>query len=307
MESRYYDINIFSALFYNLLVIAIPVFFVINGYLLFGKTQKYRWYSYKKIGKILLLSFVLNILMTLLFLLVKRKFINPLAGMIMNLFFQKGFFWHFWFLGALIIIYICFPFLDYIYINKKRLFCVLSITFVVIQCLIDGLNVFYQIKYSKFFQQSIPQSFRLECSLSYFIIGGIIKLFQQKLIKKIKLQFVLILLSIVVTYQFLMVRYLYKVFDCQYFYDNFFIVLFVFCLFIYLLKIPPSLNIEHSIIVLANLTMPVYVIHPFIIEITDKYFDFQIPLVKLVVVYGISILLGLMINKLPYIKNLFKI
>jgi surface polysaccharide O-acyltransferase-like enzyme len=85
----------FSSILYYSSVVAIPLFFMVNGYLLFGRTQKDKWYSYKKIFRILFMVFILNIFVSLFYYLSGKYFSNPFFMMFQGLVFQNGLFGHF--------------------------------------------------------------------------------------------------------------------------------------------------------------------------------------------------------------------
>jgi surface polysaccharide O-acyltransferase-like enzyme len=204
-------INASSIMYYSG-VVAIPLFFMTNGYLLFGKVRENKWYSYKKIGRILLLTFLLNCAICILYAIVKHSFINPFPCIISNLFLKQGFFWHFWFLGALILIYALFPMFNYLYQNRQRYFFILSAFLICIQCLVDALNIYSAIKYQDIFQIHIPQTFRIESHFSYFILGGVLKLLKPKIVQYASLKNVLLLYAFSISYQIFMVKNITQIF-----------------------------------------------------------------------------------------------
>jgi surface polysaccharide O-acyltransferase-like enzyme len=225
-----------SSVFYYSGVVAIPLFFMVHGYLLFGKTQKDKWYSYKKIGRILLLVCVLNLVYCIYHYFSHNEVCYPWKEVIKNLFLQRGYFFQFWFFGALVIIYAVFPVLDYVYQHHKRLFVSLSVVFIGCQIFVDALNIFWAIQHSDLFQRHIPQTFRLESHLSYFLLGGCLKIIPPHWNTKVKLKHILLLYVLVMAYQFVMVKFVYPTQYCEYFYDNILVIGFVITLFLYFSK-----------------------------------------------------------------------
>jgi surface polysaccharide O-acyltransferase-like enzyme len=296
-----------SSIMYYTGVVAIPLFFVTNGYLLFGKVRESKWYSYKKIGRILLLTFLLNCVICILYAIVKHSFRNPFPDVISNLFFQKGFFWHFWFLGALILIYTLFPMFNYLYQNRQKYFFILSAFLICIQCLVDALNIYSAVKYQDLFQLHIPQTFRIESHFSYFILGGVLKLLKPKIVKYASLRNVLFLYGFVVIYQIFMVRNIYPTLYCEYFYDNLIVICLSVILFAYLSKINNIKRGRGVIYTISSLVMLIYIVHPFVIILYEKLINTNLHIIKLIIVFSISVLLSWIISKIPYAKIIFKI
>jgi surface polysaccharide O-acyltransferase-like enzyme len=300
------NVTISSVLYYSG-VIAIPLFFITNGYLLFGKTRKNEWYSYKKIGRILLLTFLLNGIICILYAIIKHSFRNPFSETISNLFFQKGFLSHFWFMGTLILIYLMFPAFDYLYQYKQKYFFLLSACFICIQCLVDFLNIYSSIKCSNLLQSHISQTFRIESHFSYFILGGVLKLLKTKVIKYASLRNVLFLYGLAIIYQFFMIKSVYPTFFCEYFYDNLIIICLSGMVFLYLSEIQIINGKEGIIYIISNLIMLIYIVHPFVIRFYNKIINIRFNIVELIVVFSISALLSWIISKMPYAKVIFKI
>jgi surface polysaccharide O-acyltransferase-like enzyme len=298
------SVTVSSILYYSG-VVAIPLFFMTNGYLLFGKVRESKWYPYKKIGRILLLTFLLNCAICILYAVVKHNFKNPFSETISNLFFQRGFLPHFWFLGALILIYLLFPALDYLYRCKQKYLFILSVFLICTQCLVDAMNIYSSIKYSDIFQFHIPQTFRIESHFSYFILGGVLKLLRPKIVKYASLKNLLFLYGLAIIYQFFMVKNVYSVLFCEYFYNNLVVIGLSIIIFTYLSKI------QHirggAFCVLSNLVMLIYLVHPFVIMFYNKFVGINLHIVKLIIVFGVSALLAWIISKVPYAKLMFKI
>jgi len=307
-NTKNFQISISSIIAYSS-VIAVPLFFMVNGYLLFGKTKQNKWYSYKKIGRILLLTFILNGIICLFYAVTEHRFWNPIPEIVLNLFFQKGFFWHFWFFGALILIYLVFPLLDRLYLHKQKYFIILSGILILTQCATDALNIYHIIKYNDAIYRHIPQAFWLENHFSYFILGGLLKLIKPRITKSIAIGSIFLLYGIAIAYQLFIEKHFYPGIKCEFFHDNPIIICLSTILFIYISNIQ-QIKIKNSrkiISTLASSVMVIYIIHPFVIGFYYQFVRIYINIVQLFTVFIISALLSWILLKIPYVKTVFKI
>jgi surface polysaccharide O-acyltransferase-like enzyme len=301
------NINIsYSSILYYMGVVAIPLFFMTNGYLLFGRTKTNPFYTYKKRDNILLLVLFWNVLLAIAFALFEHKIRNPLPIMIRNLFFQEGVFFQFWYFGALLIIYMLFPILDRQFNDNKSLFIKICLSFIFLQIVVDGLNIFSSIKYNFVFQSLIPQTFRLESHISYFLLGGLVKLHYDKIQKYINWVVVIILFFIVILYQYIMIRNVYPVLFCEFFYDNLFVITLCIAIFICCLKL--KYRSGQIISVLSKkLILLIYILHISVMRIIDRFFAIDEKWLVLLVTLTVTSLLSFVITKIPYTEKLWKI
>ncbi len=113
--------NLLAYLYY-LGTYSIPLFFMVNGYLLLGKREITYPYILQKVKWILITVSSWNIIVWLF----KRDFtVNPIKKIVGSLV-QKGYFFQFWFFGALILIYLCLPILRKFLNSKRRYLYILS-------------------------------------------------------------------------------------------------------------------------------------------------------------------------------------
>ena len=97
----------YSSYLYYLGTYSIPLFFMVNGYLLLGKSKITYPYILHKIKWVLITVSSWTVIIWFL----KRDFtINPIKKILAFLI-QKGYFFQFWFFGSLILIYLCLPIL----------------------------------------------------------------------------------------------------------------------------------------------------------------------------------------------------
>lgn len=93
---------------YYLCDCGVPLFFMVNGYLLLSRERISFRYVFYKLAHILKIVFSWNFLIAIPVLIFRQKIINPFRLAFDSLL-QKGYLWHFWFFGALMIIYSNFP------------------------------------------------------------------------------------------------------------------------------------------------------------------------------------------------------
>ena len=150
---------------------AIPLFFMVNGYLILSK-NRVRSYYIKRIINIIKIVVTVNILWFLFCLIVGKDHPNPIIESFNNLFLKEGFFSPFWFFGSIIIIYLFLILIPFKYITKKNLlFAIAFLT--LIQFAVNEANLAtYQC--GMMFEKKIPQTFRLYDHLNYFFIGGLL-------------------------------------------------------------------------------------------------------------------------------------
>ena len=203
-----------SAYLYYLGTYAIPLFFMLNGYFLLNKKKLPYSYIFNKIGGILSIVFVWNMLIWV----IKRDFnVNPLRKIIGSLV-QKGYFYQFWFFGSLIIIYLTLPIIKKV-LEKDYSYAVVLLFLMVIGIVIEIINTFIL---HKPIQQYVPQTFRLWTWFFYYILGGYLGKIN---IQKIKLtKFIMISFSIIFIISPILLFYLAKnVYHnafAEYFYDS---------------------------------------------------------------------------------------
>lgn len=181
-------------------VVAIPLFFEINGFLVLSKRSMDSRYVFHKIIKILLICFSWEFFNSIANYIVYRKVISFVSGAVFDLI-QKGNFFQFWFLGALIILYAATPLLHRMLRNKEKLYSVIMLVCGVACIVIDFLQ--FLLKW-QFISVTI-QTFRVWQWGFYYMLGGYIAKYKDRIeenlckISKIT-TFFLLALSIVVMF-----------------------------------------------------------------------------------------------------------
>ena len=156
-------------------VIAIPIFFTTSGVFMLGKESVSYSYIFRKIGKILAVCFMWECLYSIVLFIVKHEW-RPFLGSFLYDFFQKGLFFHFWYLGAMIILYLLCPLLHKLIKRNPQLFIGLTICLGVINILLDVM----QLIEGRQFVLNVVQTLRIWIWLFYFMSGGVIAILCKK-------------------------------------------------------------------------------------------------------------------------------
>ena len=142
----------FLAYLYYLGTYPIPLFFMVNGYLLLGKREITYPYILQKVKWILITVSSWTFIVWFF----KRDFTtNPIKKIVGSLL-QKGYFFQFWFFGALILIYLCLPILRK-FLNSKRSFLYILSSLLTIGLIFELANIILQMP----LQSYVIQTFRL--------------------------------------------------------------------------------------------------------------------------------------------------
>ena len=164
--------NLLTYLYY-LGTYSIPLFFMVNGYLLLGKREITYSYILQKVKWILITVSSWTFIVWLF----KRDFTENLIKKIVGSLIQKGYFFQFWFFGTLILIYICLPILKK-FLNSKRSYLYSLSLLVVIGLIFELANIVFQMPA----QTYVIQTFRLWTWFFYYILGGFIAQFDKDII-----------------------------------------------------------------------------------------------------------------------------
>jgi putative acetyl transferase len=209
--------NLLTYLYY-LGTYSIPLFFMVNGYLLLGKREITYPYILQKVKWILITVSSWTFIVWFF----KRDFTtNPIKKIVGSLL-QKGYFFQFWFFGALILIYLCLPILKK-FLNSKRSYLYILSLLISIGLIFELANVVLQMPLQSYF----IQTFRLWTWFFYYILGGLVAQFDKEIIKKgfkrwMKVVAVLLLLISPVILFFL-AKTIYHNLFAEYFYDILFV------------------------------------------------------------------------------------
>jgi surface polysaccharide O-acyltransferase-like enzyme len=295
---------------------AVPIFFMVNGFLMLNKEKVTYAYIIKKVLNILLVVFAWNIILFLIVLKSSGRVINPF-GATLNSLIQRNYFWQFWFFGALIIMYAVLPILHKLYTNNKYAVVITGI-FIVFCLVVDGLSIFRSINRKAILQVQVIQTYRLWTWFAYYLLGGLLgkrkirEYILNKITKRVNLLIFMISLLIISVYQYNMAHNYYRVISVEFFYDNIFTFIWNISLFllIYRTNIKNSTSISRFIGLISDKIMGVYIVHVTVINFATHFYRFDTQITNTIfifVVAVISLILTLIISKIPVANRLIKV
>lgn len=241
-------------------------------------------------------------------LVIKGKNSNLFNNVFLN-YIQKEYFWQFWFLGALILIYIFLPLIQKLF-NKTDKYKFITILLIIVSFLVDLFNIVNNnFLGNDIIKNSIPQVFRIWTWLTYFFIGGLVR--KNDPLKKVdnkKLVIITIVsLFITVLYAYNFSNILYSNLYAENLYDSFIVIVTTFLIFNCFSRIKIS---NKLVIDVGKLNMGVYIIHPTIIKIF-KYFNLlnnnYLNIIFSIIIFIICIIIIKIISKIPYLNRIIKI
>ena len=295
----------FSTYLYYLGTYSIPLFFMVNGYLLLGKREITYSYILQKVKWILITVSSWSVIIWLF----KRDFtVNPIKKIIGSLI-QKGYFFQFWFFGALIIIYICLPVLKK-FLNSKRSYLYILSVLLVVGLIFELTNIVLQMP----IQTYVIQTFRLWTWFFYYLLGGFIAQFDKDIIKnrfKRWMKIIVVLLFLVSPLiLFFLARTTYHNFFAEYFYDLLFVKVVSLGIFLTIFSLALNQDNNKWIVFLSNQTMGVFIIHTYIMKLWEKLFGFSFVgayLLFAMFTLCVSFIIVGMLMKIPYFNRIVKL
>lgn len=298
---------------YYICTFSVPVFFMVNGYLMFNKQSVTVKYSLGKILSLLRIIIIWNLIITIPMMILKHKFINPL-DQIGNSVIQQGYLWHFWFFGTLILLYLLLVPLHKL-VNHPKFGLTIHIVLCTLLLILCILNTVYSC-YSHYpMGILIPQSLRLWISLFYYLSGGLIaKVVDKKVYKNlpiIPLAIFVFILGIVCNYgQKHLGLYMYSNRAAEHFYDELTVIIWCISIFILFLKINIPEKLCKVIIGFSKLSLGVFIIHPLILKVSETFFEIKTT-PQAIALWGLitilSVITAFVISKIPYVKKLIEL
>ena len=279
--------------------ISIPLFFMVNGYLMIGRDIDYSYVS-KKSGKILKFILTVGILYWVINYIIGRTDWADLLPTVLGSLIQQGQFFVFWYFGSIIIIYLALPLLNR-WINNSQ------ITKIAV-CLLGGgilINTIFVLNVQYNFESNIIQTFRLWNWLFYFILGGLLKS-SSNVFYRVKLWhiFIAALLLLLIVYSTKN-----KLDSVEYYFGSLQCIVLTLLVFLFFM--------QHSFkkgLALSNLFLPVYTLHMLFVRIpshlcidTIKIFGFLYPLADYIIFSVFTITFCFFLMKIPFMKKVFSI
>ena len=296
--------NLLAYLYY-LGTYSIPLFFMVNGYLLLGKRNITYSYILEKVKWILITVSSWNTIVWLL----KRDFaVNPVKKIIGSMV-QKGYFFQFWFFGALILIYLCLPILKK-FLNSKRSYLYILSLLISIGLIFELANIIIQTP----LQSYVIQTFRLWTWFFYYILGGLIAQFDKEFIKngfKTWMKIVAVLLLLITpVILFFLAKTIYHNLFAEYFYDILFVKIVSLGVFLTILTLSLKESKYKWIVSLSNQTMGVFIVHTYVMKVLEKLLGFSYTgayLLFPIFTLCISIIVVSLLMKIPYFNRIVKL
>ena len=222
---------------------------------------------------------------------------------------QKGYFFQFWFFGALILIYLCLPILRK-FLNSKRSFLYILSSLLTIGLIFELANIILQMP----LQSYVIQTFRLWTWLFYYILGGLVAQFDKDIIKNafkrwMKIvSILLVLISPVIL--FFIAKTIYHNLFAEYFYDILFVKIVSLGFFLTVLTLSLEENKSKWIVYLSNQTMGVFIVHTYIMKVIEKLLGFSYTgayLLFPVFTLCVSLIVVSLLMKIPYFNRIVKL
>lgn len=166
MKNNTFDLGLYYAG-----TMAIPIFFMGSGYFVLNKKSISYAYSFRRIRNILAVVLSWLLIFSLLRLIVKHKFnfLDELGGSAFTGV-PNSHFYHFWFFWSLIIMLLIAPILVWILQRGFKYFLILTIIMTII-CWVQDISL--HIGYA-YVMRNIPQVFRLNIWIEYYLLGGLV-------------------------------------------------------------------------------------------------------------------------------------
>ena len=284
---------------YGICGIAIPLFFMVSGYLMYGKLVDYQ-YIKRKLGGVIKFVYITITIFLLIEYLNGRDFHYRTYG---SWIVQKGYFWHYWYFASMLFIYIMSPLLSKLMKSKYFEF---SILLLVVLC---SLAFFLDYAYN-WEQKYVKQTFRIWYWIFYFLIGGCIHKYQGK-IPELSWYIALCALCIHIV---IITLELFGSMTIEYYFGSASCILASICIFIACL----STRIEGKISImfvseLSKLFLPVYALHTFLIKSGTIIIGIipKSPHITIFVNYiGICVsmvIISMVVMRIPYVNKIFKL
>ena len=309
----------------SILSTCVPLFFIVNGGLLFNKNDLDIKKHIIKIFKIVILTLVWSLITLLLFSVIKNEHISAIQLLGGLYFLKQGWTNHLWFFKALIVLYIFYPIIFTAYKHEKTYFNFFLISVFIftffngfIGDILSTLSIltekFTEKKFNSinYFNEFNPFRSIYGYSIFYFLLGGLLFKYSKKLNTK---SFRLISIFVIPISMFFLFSYFVllssnskKIWDIVWnSYDSIFTLLNVTAIFIIVLNYKHKGVVGKVVRLIGTNTMGIYLIHIIIGTIILPFFSLKGVFANLlfaVVLLFISLSITLILKKIPGIRKL---
>lgn len=279
-----------------------------NGFFLVNRAVMNYRYILVKIILILIPVFLWNLIYTFYILVFKKSFQNVFLLSIKSLL-QKGYFFQFWFMGSLIILLMFVPLFNYLMKMHRKAYFFIFFILLFISLIFDLYNHFSR---KAPLQANVIQTFRIWTWGTYYMLGGAIgdKDISSRIMivfQRIKGKTLTIFLSILLPFYAIFNKQIFGNPYAEFNYDNIFVMLWTFCLFVCLLRWEPKSTIAGWISFFSSASMGVYILHTLVIKFVTHFINPVHSLSNLSVILIVTILsfgIVLVMKKIPGIRRL---
>ncbi len=290
-------------------VMGIPVFFTTSGLFILSKDDVSYSYVIRKIGRILIVCFVWEFLYSLMLLIVKHEWRPFLESFAMD-FLQKGLFYHFWYLGAMILLYLICPLLHKLIKSNPGLYIKITIGLGIFNALLD----IAQFIAAEQFVLHVIQTFRIWIWVFYFMCGGAIALYSKGKPGKnsrILVGGILAVYFAMIAWMLIGRRYAYGNLLVEGYYSALPVILFAAGCTLLCYRSTKTGALFTTISKLAKYNMGIYIVHPFVLSILKHFIkgfgeNVVLNLLFCPVVYLASLAIAVIIHKIPVLNKLVK-
>ena len=298
-----------ESILYQLCGLAVPLFMVTSGYFLLNRGPISFQYVSIKVKKLLRIILIWGIVAVLYRFLresltegvFKLQVFSEYPLEVVKPLFQKGFFWQFWYLWALVLIYLLLPLISSQCSNNRSL-----LIFFGTGCFVCGLVHLLSVIARRPLMLLIPQTFRIWTWMTYFLLGGLLNRFSEDIKRGLWLKIVcsFILLVAALVERHFLVQY-YGVYFAEIFYDDPLTVACVASVFVFVRSIKLARG-GIAIFRASGLTFGIYIVHLLVINILkdlSSVAEMDCSVIYWWLVYCISFLSVKMLSCIPFIKN----
>lgn len=288
-------------------VLAIPVFFTVSGYQLLGRENAGYRYSVRKILYLLKSTFIfyLSVKVAGWLVLGKEAGIMDIPEQFCLSLLQQGDFGIIWFVGALILIYLCYPLVNGLYNRRKGWYLLLCVSLLLFQTFVFFITVVrpggFPLR-----ETNVYQTLRIWNWLGYFCIGGLIKRYEVFRYFG-RLPFVAVMAAVCFVFLNMMASRR-GIWYCEFGYASVPVILFVVVVFSYVL----NLRVDNRFMAEMSLVFfPAYLLGDEFIWLFRDYIvilpDGVNSVVFVCVTAVCSVTSGWLMMKLPFVRKLLRI
>ena len=249
--------------------LAMPLFCMVSGYLMMRRSVLDYRYALRKIATILAVCFAWEALHAAAHFLVYRELREFWLSFVLD-FFQEGLFYHFWYMGALILVYLYMPLADKLYRHSEKGYLAVLLILGLVNTGLDAAAILTK----SHAVEALPQNLRIHFWYFYAMLGGWIARNPQavsNLANKLRLWHICAVIAVFWSYMHTTSYHVYNAVKIEASNGALIVQLTAFVLFVYSLKLKFSAKAERWIGSLSSLTMGIYIMHPFVLAALNKF------------------------------------